>query len=689
MTAAHRLSVARAVLAGSVLASAVLWASLAGLAMYAVNRMSWISGREIGRNELAVIAVAAAVAALAVLWRGRYTGSPTRVALWLEERVPALQYALVTVAEPQSAATASALEGIIAGTRWTAPLRNATIRAIAPPLGGVAVLLSVVLLTGLPWSAPLAGSTDPDGAAGSGAGVGLDAPSRIAAISATIIPPGYSGEPNRTLDNPSTIDALVGSRVTVAGSGSPHQLIARVGAAERRIVAGDRGWVLQLVMPARAQALRLTDRVHNRLLVLEPRLDSVPQVTLVHPARDTVVRNPVGSIALSAEARDDFGLRSAWLEYIISSGEGESFTFRSGILGRVTFAGARSASFRAPFSLDSPALNPGDIVHVRAVARDNNSVGGPNAGYSQTRTLRVPRRGEYDSVAVEGAPALETKGEVSQRMLIIVTEALQKRRTRLPRATVVLESGRISQDQARLRRRVGEIVYARLGGEGSAEHSHEAEEGSVSQPQKPLTPAELLAAAEAATERGGGDPIDFHGDETPVVAVNRPLLEAFNAMWEAGRELDIGEPDDALTHMRAALAAIQRARAAERIYLRGRPPAVVIDLAKVRLAARLDSIEALDRTPRPALPELAASRSDRLSRMVALLSHNAGAGLDSLMLLRLDAIGDVPAFARELGVAIETIREGRDATDALLRARRVVSGEPDAQAGLPNWSLPR
>ncbi len=689
MRAANRLSVARAILAGSVLASAILWAGLAGLTIYAINRMGWINGGELQRYELAIIAAVATVAPLAVLWRGRYARSHSRVALWLEERVPSLQYALITAVEPQPATIASALEGVIAGTRWTVPLRRATIRAIAPPLGGVAVLLSVLLLTGRLESAPLSGRTGPDGVATSRLAVRPDAPSRIATIRAVVVPPAYSGEPSRTLDNPSTIEALVGSRVTLTGSGSPDQLSARVDAVARTIVADERGWVLRLVMPPRASALHLTDRGYNRLLVLEPRLDSVPQVTLVLPARDTVFRNPVGSLALSAEARDDFGLTSAWLEYIISSGEGESFNFRSGVLGRTTFSGARSRSFSAPFSLDSPALSPGDIVHVRAVARDNNGVSGPSSGYSETRTLRIPRKGEYDSVAVEGAPPPDNKGEVSQRMLINITEALQKKRSRLPRATVVLESGRISRDQARLRRRVGEIIYARLGGEGSAEHSHEAEEESESRPEKPMTPAELLAAADAATGRGVGEPIDFHGDETPVVAVNRPLLEAFNAMWEAGGELDIGEPDDALPHMRAALAAIQRARSAERIYLRGRPPTVVIDLTKVRLAARIDSIEALQRTRRSALPELAASRSDRLSRVVALLSHNAGAALDSLMLFRLDAIGNAPGLARELGVAIESIREGRDATGALLRARRVVSGEPDSQAGLPGWSLPR
>src|SRR6185436_2175891 len=162
------------------------------------------------------------------------------------------------------------------------------------------------------------------------------------------------------------------------------------------------------------------------------------------------------------------------------------------------------------------------------------------------------------------------------RMLIMLAEALERRRPRLARDTVVAESRDIARDQARLRRRVADIVFMRVSGEASAE---EAEGDSA----RPTTPEEVLAAAESVANRAGNTPTDFSEDESPVVAINRPLLEAYNAMWEAGRFLEIGEPDDALPHMRAALAAIQRARQAERIYLRGRPPTQVVDLRDARL----------------------------------------------------------------------------------------------------------
>jgi hypothetical protein len=200
----------------------------------------------------------------------------------------------------------------------------------------------------------------------------------------------------------------------------------------------------------------------------------------------------------------------------------------------------------------------------------------------------------------------------------------------------------------------------------------------------------LLRAADAAT-RGGDEILDFEGDETPVVAINRPLLEAYNAMWDAGRELEVGEPGRALPHMRRALAAIQRARAAERIYLRGRPPAVIVDLAKVRMAGKVDSTPARARLPREALRTTNAARAARLEGALAALARDPAAGVDSLLLLRLDAIGEPEpssgalAFARVLGEAIEALRAGRDATVPLARARRVLAMEPAPSATLPRW----
>ncbi|HEX5634912.1 MAG TPA: hypothetical protein VFX50_16830, partial [Gemmatimonadales bacterium] len=165
---------------------------------------------------------------------------------------------------------------------------------------------------------------------------------------------------------------------------------------------------------------------------------------------------------------------------------------------------------------------------------------------------------------------------------------------------------------------------------------------------------------------------------------NRPLLEAYNAMWEAGRELGAGEPARALPPMYVALAAIQRARAAERIYLRGAPPPVVIDIAKVRLQGK-DRGDPVRRSPRPPLDDGRRAALTRFARALALLASGETSGADSLLVLRADVADAQPVAAAALEDAIAALRLGRDATSPLVRARRALEGEVTVRDSLAPW----
>jgi hypothetical protein len=330
------------------------------------------------------------------------------------------------------------------------------------------------------------------------------------------------------------------------------------------------------------------------------------------------------------------------------------------------------------------------MIHLRAVALDRNDVTGPGTGYSETRRIRIARPDEYDSLAVEtAAPLTGDTALVSERMLIMRAEALESRRPGLGRDSVIAESERIGSDQTRLRRQVGDIIFMRAGGEPTgAEHAHDEGDKGELLPDRKLTPDEVVRAAREATDLRGAEALDFHGGEAPVVAINKTLLEAYNAMWDAGRELGIGEPDDALPHMRRSLALIQKARQAERIYLRGRPPAVIVDLAKVRLAGKREDLGLAARSPRTGPEEVEVVRARRFASALDNLEVAPAAALDSLAVLRIDAIADAPSFAAALGDALAALNAGADATAALIRARRVLAGEPRANPTLPLWNLP-
>ncbi|HJU65836.1 MAG TPA: hypothetical protein VJ596_09175, partial [Gemmatimonadaceae bacterium] len=686
MSAIERVRQARVALAAGAVAKSLLWGGVTvALVIATTALLDWSLGLPRALREPAGgLAVAAGIGvALVHARRSRRTFELPAVGLWLEEQQPELRYALVTLLERGDS---TALQREVASVRWGSSVRRALVRAVMPPLIVLAATLAIVAIVPPGVLArvrdPRVGDTLEHATARPGART-----SRLTPLVATVRPPAYAGGREQVIEDPSSIHALAGSSLELEGPGESAGLVARVGHQAIAIVpsAGDR-WRIALSMPPRSAVLRLADGAHQRLVILESRPDSAPVVTLTLPTRDTVLRTPGGSLMLAAEARDDIALKAVWFEYIVSSGQGESFDFRSGTVGRASAGGRRAASVRAPLPLESLSLGPGDVVHMRAVARDVNSVTGPGVGSSETRVVRVARLGEYDSVAVEGAPPPEVdKSEISQRMLIMLAEALVRRQPRLRRDTVVAESRRIGSDQARLRRRVGEIVFIRLT-EASAEHSHAPGDGhDHGDGGGELSPEELLRAAEEATSQGVGEALDFEEGESPVVAINRPLLEAYNAMWDAGRELDIGQPARALPHMRAALAAIQRAREAERIYLRGRPPAVTVDVERARLAGNIDSARAAPRGRRRALEDAALRNARRLDRVFLLLGNDPGAAIDSLMVIRVDLLDTAPAAAAALGDAVDRLRTGREATDALVAARRRLVGEPEPSPALSAW----
>jgi hypothetical protein len=675
-----RVQRAERMLRGAALGSALLRAAAGALAVFLIAALVDVFIALPSATRRFVPVVALTIGAI-VMWRRlRRSGALERgvvsVALWIESRFPALRYALVTAVDPSIATPVPDLERQAAEVRFEPYVRRAARRALTAPAIATVALAGVLL--GMPGGV-VARVVRPR----SGDALDRMATRAVAnplnTIVARVSPPAYSNLPNASLDDPASVQALVGSTVVVEGRTGADAVLAAVG--ERSVNAAiSRGrWSIALSMPPGALAVRFRAGAHERLLVLEPTVDSVPVVTLSLPARDSIYRRAEGTVRLSADVTDDLGLADGAFEYIVSSGGGETFTFKSGRLGALMFA-ARSGTLAAALSLDSLDLHPGDVIHLRAVARDRNDVTGPGVGFSETRTLRIARPDEYDSLAVEGAPPPEPERDaLSQRMLLMLAQALEKRRPSLARNVVLSESRAIAVEQTRLRKRLGELVFTRLGESG-------AEEGDALERrlERPVNPDSLLAAADRATTILSGASLERNEDETPLVALNRPLLEAYNHMWNAGTELELGAPARAIPWMRKALDALQAARSAERIYLRGRARAVVVDIARVRLAGK-DRGTPGTRTPRVPVDAARAARLARFDAMLGLAQAQPAAAADSLLLMRLELLGRDATAVRALEAAADALRRAGDATLPLLRARRTLVAAPPRRGEVSSW----
>lgn len=689
MTSLERLQAARQQLRWVSVGHALVWSALAALlTIVLVMALDFAFGLTLAARArlspapwLATIATAGWQLAGPV--RDAWRATDAQIALWFERRIPTLRYALVTQAELGQAQQSEALERVVSSAPLEATVAQATRRALVRPALTVALL--AVLMVLMPAGAigrvmtPSAGDAL-DRASARDAAVG----NPLATIVVRVQPPAYSGLPAQNYDDPSTVSALIGSRVTIEGLGAGVQAV-RDGVTDSAVVRGDR-WRIALAVPARAEAVRLTARGGERVLVLEPIADSVPVVRLDAPARDTVLRVARGALALAADVRDDLGLSEAAFEIIISAGGGELYTFRTIMVGAQQFGtGVKVAQLAGTVRLDSLGLKPGDVMHLRAIARDRNDVAGPGRGASETRTIRVARADEYDSVSVDPAPPSEPeKDALSQRMILQQTQELVAERRRLSENAVTQRSRRIAVDQTKLRKKVGEVVFVRLGEDGGGEHEHFAGDGHQHAPEGVVNPDALLAAAERAANVDPTRNLDHDGDETPVVAINRPLLEAYNHMWRASEELELGAPERAIPWMQRAIEALQRARAAERIYLRGRPPRVVVDINRVRLAGK-DEARPATRTARAPLDPVRAARLARFDVALGVVAASPLAAADSLLLIRVTLPADDRAAALALDAAATALRRGGVLTDALVAARRALVQDPPRRAPLTGW----
>lgn len=639
MTAVERVQRTQRALRFVVAGSVLFWSGAAlfgGLTIAGALGGLVALSSTVGRT-LPVLAILGGLSTFGVLaWRGRFAWSFQHVALWIEHHAPELRYALLTAVDPRYRdSVGPMLDPVVARTDTIRFIRTAATRTTLPAFATFAVTLALFLLLPSSWKERLgAGALLHQGGAAAPAPIG----NRLVPLSGRVAPPAYAQRRQETLDEPSTISGLQGSRVTLTGRGTPDGVQITLGDKDVPVTAGDKGWTSSFTMSdSLPAALKLVDRQYSRLVVVNPSVDQSPSARLMLPVRDTTLRVIAGTLRLSAELADDVGLASAEFEYIVSNmGEGDNTEARVGTLGKRGLNG-RSGSFALDVPYASLKLNEGDLLSVRAVVTDNNTLYGPGKGYSETRSIRIARKGEYDSLSVTAAPPSADTAMMTLRMLIIATEGLEKQRPRMEKTLFVDSATALGGKAEGVRQKIQRIINE---------------------------------------QTGGGE-----------VAANPLLIEALDAMWEATRSLAIADTRSAIPQMWIAYKALEKLRNEKRYYLRGRLPQVVVNIDRVRLTGTDTGVArpiATDRT-------LAGTDIDRLrgqyTEAVRTLKTNPERAVELFTLLRVATLRTKPAIAASLGDAVTAIQRGTDATLPLLRVRQALDGTgAGAIDSLPVWT---
>jgi hypothetical protein len=634
-------------------ASALLWGLSVSIAIVIaaalVNAFAALPAPIANVVRASAILIGLSVVALN-LWKARFAWTLDRVALWIEERAPELQYSLVTaVDERYSSRVSAAAEPLVAKVNTAGLVRDTALRSVGPPAIALAAVLALSAFVPERWKE----SFTAEGSVFGNPANAFLAGSRLRPLSARIIPPAYTGLRTETLEEPATLAGIQGSRIVIEGSGSPRGIAAQMSSAGGRrstlaISGNGDGWSAAISMADTIPFLiELTDRHYKRAIVVNPRADAEPTVKLRLPARDTALRTPSGNLQLDADVADDVGLGSAQFEYIISSGSEETFSFRQGALGAARFNGRKNGkiSISVPYSFFK--LGEGDRISVRAVASDLNSLTGPGRGFSETRTIRVARKDEYDSLSVEAAAPTADTALLSLRMVIVETEKLEAERRKIGRDTLVARSRTL----ARQTDRIQDEVLPLFKEEGTGEPQ-------VTMDTEP-------------TER--------------AVPVTAGLRSAIDALGQASRDLDVADPGAAVPQLYKAYKALQALRTFKRYYLRGAIRPVIVDIQRVRLTGKTKGTAA-PMTGRA----VASSERDRMrmeySSAIEQLRTAPSKAVTMLTMLRVESLRNFPALAAAIDDALTAIGRGGDVTQPLLRVRRLLEGAPVITDSIPLWS---
>jgi hypothetical protein len=539
-----------------------------------------------------------------------------RAARAMERDVPALGQSVQAWVEGGGGPLRSRLAG------WVAA------RSRVPRFGGrwAAALVGVgLLVAGLAgWPPGMRRGAEPP-AASPGAPVAL-------AVAVHVVPPAYAGQPEVDAAPP-RVEALKGSTVSVRIASAPGAVrVSEPGAADR------------MLQPGASMSLQLGGNVALRfeaaaaapvVLQLVALADRPPDVVLEAPDADRTVTRAPGAFAVRAVARDDVGVEGLVLRWTLAQGRGEEMRFRNGTLAaRLTLS---AGGTEATATLDPRALGmrAGDSLVVWAEASDGNAVDGPGVGRSASRLLRwdVPLP---ELVQGGKGPPLPLKGPLTERELLRRAEALV--RSGAPAAVRRRRARELGEEQRTLRESFAFFVQTETG---------DALQLDVDDP-----------------ERAEGGPL----------AIRRRLAEAVSAMWEAEGALATGDARGALRPMRAAVAALEAAFAAEKkVLAAGRPPDKPVDESRrfrgkqEGLRPRLSS-EA--RRPRPWEDEV---------RALALELLLAAQGPEAPPARRLgDALWKLSPGtglpAPELAAALYAARDADEARAAVARAAGVLVG---------------
>ncbi|OFI36112.1 hypothetical protein BFC17_10395 [Alteromonas lipolytica] len=428
-------------------------------------------------------------------------------------------------------------------------------------------------------------------------------PAVIKGILVSISSPAYTGQADMQqtgLD----ISAVAGSTVTWQLTFSnPEQsyFLQLAGQPDMAFERQGNDFVLTLQV-TRSGVYHISDKqgIIGSIHSIAVTADDAPKIRITEPTLTitTFAKTAQPAPVLSAQINDDFGIGKVDILASVAKGSGESVKFRDEIFQFDTIE-REPGMWRVEKQWDFSQLDmePGDEIYFTVRAWDNRTPE-PQLSRSETKILRW--LDDEEALAMGDGILIDFMPEYfkSQRQIIIETKQLIADRGILSDADFAATSRSLGQSQSDLKLKYGQYLGDEFD-DGSGAHQmedgvgtphidvkdgdHSDEDEHDDSPQvaagnSALTHHEHSSEPESQdTDKTGYQQIieqfgHSHGDtDIGVIGTLSPkalMKRAIAFMWDAELQLLLAEPELALPHEENALIYLNRARKAERIYIK-------------------------------------------------------------------------------------------------------------------------
>ena len=385
-------------------------------------------------------------------------------------------------------------------------------------------------------------------------------PAEIASAKITIIPPGYTGKPERGQDR---FNMVVEEHATVV-----WELETSLAVNALQLKINDKAWLpMQVVNAAKTKwkvQKNITQpgfyqvQVNNKLSELyriEMIKDKPPVISITSPTTGTVIKSgQPRQFILSSILSDDYGIKDARIFATIASGNGEAVKFKEQQIAFNNFSqGTRNSQLQQLINCRALGMQPGDELYFFVCAIDNNN--------QQTRSdiMIVTLEDTAQLMSMDGlVMGLDIKPEFfrSQRQIIIEAEQLIKDRDTISIQNFNTKSNDLGIDQQLLRLRYGKFLGEESNTEIGGDHDDHSKDA-----------APVFGDANAVLEQFShkhdiAEDATFFDPET-----KKQLKATLNEMWKSEAKLRLYKPAEALPFAYNALRLLKDLQQKSRVYV--------------------------------------------------------------------------------------------------------------------------